>query len=203
MMKYMAPLNAKQLEYVKNLHACGEHLLALINNLLDLSKIEANREELSLETVVVKEICLEALSLVYQRAKEQGIELILETEPDVTFCRSDPLRLKQILVNLLSNAIKFTEIGAVRLKVAQNGKTIDFSVIDTGIGIAEAEKDKLFQPFQQLNSHLHRNYKGTGLGLALSLRLARLHGGDISVTSKPGNGSCFTLHLPVTNNNDQ
>ncbi len=116
---------------------------------------------------------------------------------DVKKWVADRRRVKQILINLLSNAVKFTESGSITLQVEKSGDNLNLSVIDTGIGIDQVEQLTLFQPFQQLNSGLHCQHKGTGLGLALSRKLARLHGGDITLTSQLGQGSCFTLHLPM------
>ncbi len=190
------PLNEKQQQYVACISSSGEHLLALINDLLDLSKIEAGKEELALEIIQVEEVCQACISLVQQRANSRGLELVLVVSPDVTTCIADQRRLKQILFNLLSNAAKFTPSGSVILKVDKTERKINFSVIDTGIGIAEADLAILFEPFHQLNSELNSKYQGTGLGLALSRKLARLHGGDITVTSELGRGSCFTVYLP-------
>jgi signal transduction histidine kinase len=190
-------LNLKQKEYINAVSTCGQHLLALINDLLDLSKIESDREELFLESIPVNDICLASMFIVREQAEQKGLELILEIEPQVSFCIADPRRLKQILVNLLCNGVKFTQFGSVTLKVKQNSKTIEFSAIDTGIGISEADRKKLFQPFQQINNKISHKDKGSGLGLALSRKLARLHGGDITLTSEEGKGSCFTLHLPA------
>ncbi|MEB3311443.1 MAG: HAMP domain-containing sensor histidine kinase [Snowella sp.] len=191
------PLNEKQKQYMQGIINSGDHLLALINDFLDISKIEANREELFLEMVAVEDVCLSAFSILRSRAKEQGIELNLEIEETVNTCTTDQRRLKQILLNLLSNAIKFTEQGSVTLKVEHHCDKLTFSVIDTGIGMKTEDLAQLFQPFQQIHNHLSRKHKGTGLGLALSRKLAQLHGGDITVTSKIGQGSCFTLHLPL------
>jgi len=190
------PLNEKQKQYMKGIVSSGEHLMALINDFLDISKIEANREELFLERVAVEDVCLSALSMLKVRAKEQNLELKLEIGPNVEMCTTDQRRLKQILLNLLSNAIKFTEIGSVTLKVEYSHDELIFSVIDTGIGIKPSDQAQLFQPFQQIHSHLSRKQKGTGLGLALSRKLAQLHGGDLTLTSEVGKGSCFTLTLP-------
>ncbi len=117
---------------------------------------------------------------------------------NVTTWVADRRRVKQILVNLLSNAVKFTEYGSVTLQVKKSGDNLELSVIDTGIGIDKAEQLGLFQPFRQIDSGLNRKYEGTGLGLALSRKLARLHGGDITLESQLGQGSCFTLHLPMS-----
>ncbi|MCU0536311.1 MAG: ATP-binding protein [Hydrococcus sp. Prado102] len=191
------PLNPKQQQYACAIASSGEHLLSLVNDFLDISKIEANREELFLETIAVKDLCVSSLSMLESRSSEQGLDLLLEITPDIDFCTVDRRRIQQILINLLSNAIKFTEVGSVTLKVQRNGDMLDFCVIDTGIGIKKADQDKLFQPFQQINSSLSRKHKGTGLGLTLSRKLAQLHGGDITLISKEGQGSCFTLSLPI------
>ena len=191
-------LNAKQQEYVTVILACGDLLLDLINDLLDLSKIEAGREELDLETLCVEQVCQECVSLIRQQSISRRLQLLVAIEPNVTTCTADKRRLKQILLNLLSNALKFTDVGSVTLKVDKKSGYIRFAVTDTGIGIAQEEQAILFQPFQQLNSGMNRQDKGTGLGLALARNLAQLHGGDITVESELGSGSCFTLLLPVS-----
>ena len=198
------PLNGKQQQYVTGIASCGEHLLELINDLLDLSKIEAGKEELALETLVVEDVCQACLSLIQERAHNRELQIILAIAPDVSTCVADHRRLKQILFNLLANAIKFTETGCITLQVekalmateAGDRVMLQFSVIDTGIGISAADQALLFQPFQQLDAGLDRKYEGTGLGLALSKKLAQLHEGDITLQSELGQGSCFTLHLP-------
>jgi signal transduction histidine kinase len=180
-------LNNKQQQYIACVSSSGEHLLALINDLLDLSKIEAGKEELNLEVIEVEEICQACISLIQEQANSRGLEMVLVISPDVTTCIADKRRLKQILFNLLANAVKFTKAGSVTTKVDKTKDKIQFAIIDTGIGIAEIEQTTLFEPFRQVD---------TGLGLALTCKLARLHGGDITVTSKLGRGSCFTLYLP-------
>ncbi len=189
-------LTIKQKQYIELISASGKHLLALINDLLDLSKIEVGREDLLLETIVVEEIANSCKLMVQERANNHGLQLIVDIAPDITTCVADQRRLKQILVNLLSNAVKFTDSGSVTLRINQTVDEIQFSVIDTGIGIAQADQATLFQPFHQLDSGLNRRYEGTGLGLALSRKLAQLHGGDITLESELGRGSCFTFHLP-------
>lgn len=225
------PLNAKQEQYLTNISACGEHLLELINDLLDLTKIEAGKEELLLEPIELQEMGVACLGLIREQAETRGLQLSLSIAPELTTCVADRRRLKQILFNLLSNAVKFTELGSVSLTIeseaclvplsaanpvltspASNSvwhqvqplchpdrppsNWLKFHVCDTGIGISPEDLERLFQPFQQLDGGLNRKYQGTGLGLALARKLAQLHGGDITVTSKPGQGSCFTLHLP-------
>lgn len=195
--QHFGALNDKQQQYLTLIVESGEHLITLINDLLDLAKIEAGREDLSLDTIEIKQVCQECLSLVHERAVSKGLKLSLVIDTDLTTCSTDRRRLKQILVNLLSNAVKFTEAGSVILSVNQTETEIQFSVIDTGIGIAEADQAKLFQPFQQLDSSLSRRYEGTGLGLALSRKLARLCGGNVTLQSGFKKGSCFTLSLPL------
>nr|WP_242040527.1 GAF domain-containing protein [Coleofasciculus sp. FACHB-1120] len=190
-------LNNKQQEYLTSITSCGEQLLELINDLLDLSNIEAGREEFSLETLLVEEVCQASISVVREPAQNKGLQLIVDIDPGITTCVGDHRRLKQILVNLLSNAVKFTHVGSVTLKVEKTADAILFSVIDTGIGIAKANHATLFEPFLQIDSGLNRQYEGTGLGLALSRKLAFLHGGNITVDSELGQGSCFTFHLPI------
>jgi signal transduction histidine kinase len=190
-------LNPKQLQYIDAIAESGEHLLELVNDFLDIFKIDADREILYPETFPVEDVCRASMSMLQEKAREKGIEFNLVIGDRVDFCCADRRRLKQILVNLLSNAIKFTEVGSVTLKVSLQEQNIVFSIIDTGIGIADGDREKLFQPFQQIKNNLHNKYKGTGLGLALSLRLARLHDGDIIVVSEINKGSCFSLYLPV------
>ncbi len=194
---FFGPMNERQKQYLANITECGEQLLNLINDLLDISKIEANEENLHLQTLLVEEVCGACLSLVQERAKNEGLELHAEIAPDARFCVGDSRRIKQIMFNLLSNAIKFTHTGSVTLKVSQNEGKVYFSVIDTGIGIPEAEQALIFEPFHQLDQGLSRKYEGTGLGLALSQKLARMHGGDIILESEVGRGSCFSFWLPL------
>jgi len=190
-------LNTKQKQYVQGIVTSGEYLLDLVNNFLDIFKIDANQEELFWENILVEEICQAALCMVQPRSAEKGLELNLEIDPSISSCQADSRRVKQILVNLLSNAVKFTEEGSVTLQVKQQNNNILFLVLDTGIGIGINEQKKLFQPFGQIKNSVHKQYKGTGLGLTLSRKLARLHGGEISLVSQEGKGSCFTLHLPL------
>lgn len=189
-------LSEKQREYVTGISSCGHHLLELINDLLDLSKIEAGKEELNLELISVEEVCQSCVTLIRERANRRGLTLHLDVHPPEAMCVVDQRRLKQMLFNLLSNAVKFTDEGSVTLHVMQTANTTEFSVIDTGIGIAPDDQAKLFQPFSQIDSGLNRKYEGTGLGLILTRRLAQLHGGDITLHSVPDQGSCFTIYLP-------
>ena len=190
-------LNDKQLQYINLIANSGVYLKDLINDFLDLSRVDADKEELFLEKFAVEDLCLASLALVQQRAEEVGLDCRLEIAKNVNFCRADQRRLKQILVNLLSNAIKFTETGSVTLKVECEKQQLIFSIIDTGIGIELEDQKKLFRPFGQIKKHLlTRKHKGSGLGLALSRKLAQLHGGDITLTSEVGKGTCLMVVIP-------
>ena len=189
-------LNAKQKEYVKCIHSSGEHLLALINDILDLSKVEAGKEELMPVALNVQQLCDYCLNIVRDRALNKNLQLSAQIDPNADICIADERRVKQMLLNLLTNAIKFTSKGKVSLSVEKLPLGIAFKVSDTGIGIEPSQLNLLFQPFKQLDSRLNRQYEGTGLGLALTRKLARLHGGDVTVKSTVGEGSEFTLILP-------
>ncbi|AVH72384.1 ATP-binding protein [Nostoc sp. 'Lobaria pulmonaria (5183) cyanobiont'] len=189
-------LNEKQNEYVSCIYSSGEHLLAVINDILDLSKVEAGKEELLLSSLLVSDICNYAIWTVRDRASEKGLQLTYKIDREADICVADERRIKQMLLNLLSNAIKFTPAGEVSLLVKKVPQGITFTVSDTGIGIDSSQFQFIFEPFKQLDSRLNRQYEGTGLGLALTRKLARLHGGDVTFTSTLGKGSQFTLFLP-------
>ena len=195
----LGPMNEDQMECAYDIEESGRHLLALINDILDLSKIEAGKTELILDRVVVEDLCQASLRMVKQTAHKKSLKLISTLDNMVMDLEADERRLKQILVNLLSNAVKFTpDGGQVGLEVMGDStqQTITFTVWDTGIGIAEEDTGRLFQPFVQLDSRLSRQYAGTGLGLALVYRLTKLHGGSVSLESKVGQGSRFIISLP-------
>ncbi len=191
--EYYGELNPKQQQYAGLLVDSGEHLLALVKNYLEITKIDANKQILELERIAVVEICQGSILLLAKQAEAKGLKLDFELADEIDFCIADSMRLKQILLNLLSNAIKFTDRGSVRLKVNVQGDQLHFAVMDTGTGISEQNLDKLFKPFPQISNH-HEN---TGLGLTLSKKLAQLHGGDITVKSELDQGSCFTLIIPI------
>ncbi|MAU00040.1 MAG: hypothetical protein CL608_23095 [Anaerolineaceae bacterium] len=192
-------LTEKQASSLQVIEKSGRHLLDLINDILDMSKIEADKVTLDIQTVTLATLCESSLQFVRQMAHKKQIKLQASIEHPLTTCQADERRLKQILINLLSNAIKFTpakgEVGLNILKDAAE-ETIQFQVWDTGVGIAAEDIDKLFQPFVQLDSSLARAHEGTGLGLSLVHRLAELHSGTVSVESQAGLGSCFTVTLP-------
>ncbi|MEM6751710.1 MAG: PAS domain S-box protein [Cyanobacteria bacterium P01_C01_bin.38] len=189
-------INDKQKEYIDCIYSSGVHLLELINDILDLSKIEAGKEDLLLMPLQVEDLCNYVISTVRERAEEKGLNLTCSIDKKADTCTADERRIKQMLLNLLSNAIKFTAKGKVSLQVTKLPQGIAFRVCDTGIGIESDQFKYLFEPFKQLDSRLNRQYEGTGLGLALTRKLARLHGGDVTVESKFEKGSRFTLFLP-------
>ncbi len=189
-------INDKQKEYIDCIYSSGVHLLELINDILDLSKVEAGKEELFLFPLQVEDLCNYVISTVRDRAEEKGLALTYSIDKIIDICVADERRIKQMLLNLLTNAIKFTSKGKISLQVIRISGGIAFRVSDTGIGIKSNQFKHLFEPFKQLDSRLNRQYEGTGLGLALTRKLARLHGGDITVESTYGKGSRFTLFLP-------
>ncbi len=195
------PLNERQQKSLRAIESSGKHLLSLINDLLDLSKIEAGKIELLIEKVLVEDICRSSLSFVQEMASKKRIHILYNNNQPAAKVQADARRLKQMLVNLLGNAVKFTpESGHVDLtvRVVPEEQAIRFEIQDTGPGILPADQSKLFQPFTQLDSRLARQFEGTGLGLVLVKRLANQHGGTVHVESEgvPGQGSCFILSLP-------
>jgi PAS domain S-box-containing protein len=193
------PLNEYQQKSLHVIESSGQHLLALINDILDLSKIEAGKLVLHPESVEVLTLCEASLAFVKEQADKKLITLEFQRVPAGQRMTGDPRLLKQILVNLLTNAVKFTPAeGHVALQVTIDADKdrIQFSVSDTGIGIAPANLRRLFQPFVQVDSSLNRHFGGTGLGLALIQRLTDLHGGSVQVESEVGKGSRFTISLP-------
>ena len=189
----------KALEPLKRINAAGTHLLGLINQVLDLSKIEAGKLELNPESVNLAPLIDEVIGTAGQLAEQNKNRLVVEAEKSLGTVVVDPMRLRQILLNLLSNACKFTKQGEVKLKarrVTNGDDLIELAVSDTGIGMTPEQQAKLFAEFTQADSLTARRFGGTGLGLAISRRLARMMGGDVTVASEPGKGSVFTLRLP-------
>ena len=191
-------LNDKQEEYVGDIHASGQHLLSLINDILDLSKIEAGRMELEVTTFDLPQAIDDAVTLMRERAGQRGIALQTKVAGPVRSIRADERKIKQVLLNLLSNAIKFTLPGGlVNVQAMQTGDSIEVAVTDTGAGIAPGDQDTLFEEFHQVGAHAAK-HEGTGLGLALCRKFLALHGGTIWVNSQVGKGSTFTFTIPVT-----
>lgn len=191
------PTRERHQEYLTIIQSSGKHLLALINDILDLSKIEANQLEVQWETVDVPVLCSNVLALVKEKAANKGLQLRLDLDPDVTTLVADSLRLKQMLLNLLFNALKFTSSGSVGLQVAPKGGFVHFTVWDTGIGISPADQAHLFQPYFQILNAVADGIEGTGLGLTVTRKLAEIHGGCVEVESEVDRGSRFTLILPL------
>lgn len=192
-------LNEKQHKSLNSIAESGRHLLSLINDILDVSKIEADKMELRIGPISIEAVCSASLRLIKQTSLEKRIKVSSNYDSTIKMIQADERRLKQILVNLLSNAVKFTpEGGKIGLEVIGNPEKqeVYFTVWDTGIGIAPEQMTRLFQPFVQLDSRLSRRYSGTGLGLVLVQRMTELHGGSISVESDVGQGSRFTISLP-------
>jgi signal transduction histidine kinase len=189
----------KAREPLQRVHRAGTHLLGLINQVLDLSKIEAGKLELNPQTVELTPLLDEVVGTARQLAEQNKNRLMVEANENLGALTVDPMRLRQILLNLLSNACKFTKEGAVTLrarKVANGGNWIEFAVADTGIGMTAEEQAKLFGEFTQADATTAQRFGGTGLGLAITRKLARLMGGDVTVASEPGKGSVFTVRLP-------
>jgi signal transduction histidine kinase len=189
-------LNERQLAYVTDVHEAGQHLLSLINDVLDLAKVEAGRMDLELSEVALPDVLRSAVSMHSERASRGGIELNLATEPESIVLAADERRVRQVVFNLLSNAVKFTPAGG-RVDISarlENGHA-EVTVADTGPGIAEADLETIFGEFEQASDG--KQAEGTGLGLPLSRKLVELHGGRLWVESEPGHGSAFRFTLPV------
>ncbi|MBI3002428.1 MAG: response regulator, partial [candidate division NC10 bacterium] len=193
-------LGPKHRRYVGNIHRSGKHLLTLINDILDLAKVEAGRLELHFEDLSLPQLVDETIAIVKGMAASRDVKLEVALDAEVSRVTADPLRLKQILFNLLSNAVKFTPPrGVVTLRAAPSagGDEVLLAVSDTGIGIKAEDLDRLFRPFEQIHSGEAREFAGTGLGLSLTKHLVEFHGGRLWAESPgPGRGATFTLALP-------
>jgi signal transduction histidine kinase len=190
----------KAQEPLQRVNRAGTHLLGLINQVLDLSKIEAGKLELNPQTVQLAPLIKDVIDTAGQLAEQNKNRLVVDAQEDLGALIVDPMRLRQILLNLLSNACKFTKEGQVKLavrKVSNGNGFVEFAVSDTGIGMTAEQQAKLFEEFSQADATTAQRFGGTGLGLAISRKLARMMGGDVTVTSEPGKGSVFTVRLPV------
>src|SRR5690606_7544228 len=198
------PLNAEQREQLEMVRSSSRHLLALVNDVLDISKIEAEQLVIARDPFDLRRSIEKVVALVAPQAREKALEMHVDLAPELGQALGDERRFEQILLNLLSNAVKFTDHGQIGLRAqcqscdAVTGQpALSVSICDTGPGIKPADLDRLFEPFQQLDSGLARKHEGTGLGLAICRRLAELMGGRISVESEWGKGSTFTVTLPL------
>lgn len=206
MEKTFGELTENQERYLKNIHFSGEHLLELVNNVLDIAKIEAGRYEMSYETFSMADIVTDILNVMRPMAEKKAIELTLDARDSSGSVTADRVKLKQVLYNLVSNAIKFTPDGG-KVSVAveceagsgntENQGSIRFSVSDTGIGIGSEDIERIFDEFEQADTTFSRRYGGAGLGLTLTRKLVELHGGTITVQSKLGEGSSFSVSIPL------
>jgi signal transduction histidine kinase len=192
-------VNAKQMEYLKDIHGSGQHLLTLINDVLDLSKIEAGHMELELSELDLGDLLEHTLALVRERAARNGLTLALDVPPDLPPWVADARKIKQVLLNLLSNAVKFTPAGGSVTLAARLGDAgaVEIAVTDNGVGIAPQDQAAVFEAFRQASGSYLRKSEGTGLGLALAQRFVELHGGTLDLRSAPGQGSTFTFTLPA------
>jgi signal transduction histidine kinase len=195
--KLFGEMNPKQAEYLGDIHASGQHLLALINDILDLSKIEAGKLELNVSRVHLPTAIANALVLIHERAARRGVALASEVDPALDEIEADERKLKQVLINLLANAVKFTDAGGkVTVRAANAADGVRVEVEDTGIGIAPEHHELIFEEFRQVGNPAAPKQEGTGLGLALVKRLVQLHGGKVWVRSSPGQGSTFGFSIP-------
>ena len=194
----LGPLGGEQRECVDDVYDAGKHLLSLINDILDLSKVEAGRLDLEFTEIDVRSVVSDALLFVRELAARGSVQLGVDLAADVHTWEADERRLKQVLVNLLSNAVKFTDAGGrvtVRARLVGD-EGLQFEVTDTGIGIAERDHERIFETFRQVAGQGQRNAEGSGLGLPLVRQLVELHGGRIAVSSRIGEGSSFTFNIP-------
>jgi signal transduction histidine kinase len=195
--RMFGPINAKQEEYLQDVLSSGRHLLSLINDILDLSKVEAGRMELDLARFDLPQTLQDTRTLIRERAARHGITLTLEVDGRLGAFVADERKLKQVLLNLLSNAVKFTpEGGRVEVRAVPTDGAVEISVSDTGIGIAPENQEAVFEEFRQVSGEYAHKREGTGLGLTLARKFVALHGGRIWVKSQLGQGSTFTISLP-------
>jgi signal transduction histidine kinase len=191
------PLTALQRTDLTSIHRSGQHLLGLINNVLDLSKIEAGQMELNLESVDLTEKIQSAVATAQGLRQDKSLTLRAFLSKQVLFVWADSLRVQQILLNLLSNAVKFTEAGKITVTASHNCDWVTVSVADTGVGIPPEKHSDIFRDFTQVDSSRTRRFEGAGLGLSITKKLVELHGGRIWVESRPGHGSTFSFTLPA------
>ena len=197
-------LNERQKRYAANIQSSGRMLLGMINDILDLAKIESGKMEVRPEDFSIRDVCEALVNLARPIAERKNIDLECRLDEAIPLLRQDPGKIRQVLYNLLSNAIKFTpEGGKVTIDARVEGRNVVLSVADTGIGIAEEDRDKIFEKFRQAgqpgqaDSVLTREHQGTGLGLSIVRELAKLLGGDVSLESRLGQGSTFTIRIPL------
>jgi two-component system cell cycle sensor histidine kinase PleC len=188
-------------EYCQDIRSSGQYLLSVINDILDMSRIEAGRISLTKKPVGVNDSIQRALRLVSEQIRAKGLTVTVDVAPDDITVPADERGLHQILVNLLQNATKFTgEGGCITVRTRQAGEALNIYVEDNGIGIPEAALHKLGRPFEQVETEFSKSYKGSGLGLAIARSLAELHGGTLRIKSQEGVGTIVLVHLPLVEN---
>lgn len=197
----IGPLNPIQQTDLSVIYDSAQHLLSLVNDILDLSKIEAGKIRLDAEWVSVEEIIVGVMASTYILIEDKPIELKEEIESNLPKVYVDRGRIRQVVINILSNAAKFTDVGSITMRVRKITKNeqefVCFSIKDTGIGIAADDMDKVFEAFRQIDSSVARRAEGTGLGMPISYRLVSLHGGELWVESQVGQGSAFSFTIPL------
>jgi PAS domain S-box-containing protein len=190
------PVNEEQKRQLSRIRSSANHLLSIIEEILTLSRMDAGKEKVNVERVDVSEMLDSVASMAEPLAGAKGLQFTLEKHEDAAEIETDPIKLRQVLINLLSNAVKYTDSGTVSLRSEVRNGAIDFSVIDTGIGVSEEHHEKIFEPFWQVEDTTTRRVGGTGLGLAVTKQFVDLLGGSIDVTSSPGKGSTFRVSIP-------
>lgn len=196
--KDFGELNDIQKKYVNNIHLSGKNLLMIVNDILDISTLEANKIDLSIEKISISDVINISIATIKDIAEQKKIQIIPEIDPVLDLIDADANRIRQVLFNILNNAIKFSKPqGIVNITARKEGDMVHVSVSDTGIGIKEADMERLFKEFEQLDKGVSRQFGGTGLGLVISKKLIELHGGRIWVKSKYGEGSTFSFMLPL------
>jgi signal transduction histidine kinase len=196
--RFFGEVNDKQADYLKDIHSSGRHLLSLINDILDLSKVEAGRMDLEPSTFDLASALSNAMTLVRERAQQHGIVMGQQVDPNLGEITADERKFKQIVLNLLSNAVKFTpDKGRIDVSARREDDNIVVAVHDTGIGIAPEDQAAVFEEFRQVGANYKSKQEGTGLGLALTKKFVELHGGRIWLESETGKGSTFTFTIPI------
>jgi len=196
--KNFGELNEIQIKYIDNINLSGKNLLMIVNDILDISKMEADKIDLSIEKVSIADVINISIAIIKDITKQKKIQIITEIDPGLDYIEADMNRIRQVLFNILNNSIKFSKPeGIVTITARKEGDMAQISVSDTGIGIKEEDIGKLFKEFEQIDKGATRQYGGTGLGLVISKKLIELHGGRIWVKSKYGEGSTFTFTLPI------
>jgi signal transduction histidine kinase len=191
------PLAPRQLEQLERIRASSGHLLTVIEQILTFSRVGAGKEHLYVERLDAVELASECASLVEPIARQKGLAFVVELPADATPLVTDAVKLRQVLLNVLSNAVKFTDAGEVSLQLRAGARFVTFEVTDTGIGIAQEHRERIFEPFWQVHGGSKRRSGGTGLGLTVSRHLTNLLGGELTVESEVGRGSRFSVRIPA------